>query len=164
MSETSGATGSAAAPSAGEILAFETAVRDLVGLALRSVERVDISLPQFRLLLSLRESGPSSSSDCARALGVVGSTITRLADRLHSSGHLVRGADPDNRSIVVLTLTDAGRRVVDEVTAHRRSELHRLLEHLDPALRASCSEALHHLHEVLATEPTDGARHHHVPM
>ena len=43
--------------SADELVAFEIAARDLVGLALRSVENLEVSLPQFRLLLVLHEQG-----------------------------------------------------------------------------------------------------------
>ncbi|BDH56189.1 MarR family winged helix-turn-helix transcriptional regulator [Tsukamurella sp. PLM1] len=134
-----------------EVRAFETATRDLVGLALRSVEQIDLSLPQFRLLQVLVEQGPSSAIQCAVALGVVGSTVTRLADRLHASGHLERRADPSNRSMVELQVTPAGRKVVRTVTEHRRRELRAALAHLDPAARAACSAALRALHDTLDT-------------
>lgn len=133
-----------------ELVTFEVATRDLVGLALRSVDHQPVSLPQFRLLLVLHELGRSSSTQCAQALGVVGSSVTRLADRLHASGHLVRGSDPGNRSVVTLELTDSGRQVVKQVTMHRRRELRRVLDRLDPAERASCAGALARVHDMLA--------------
>jgi DNA-binding MarR family transcriptional regulator len=136
--------------SAEELLAFEVATRDLVGLALRSIEELEVSLSQFRLLLVLREQGRSTSTQCAEALGVVGSSVTRLADRLDASGHLVRGVDPGNRSIVTLELTEAGRRVVRRVETRRRRELRRMLDRLDPAARAACASTLGALHELLA--------------
>jgi DNA-binding MarR family transcriptional regulator len=132
-----------------DVVAFEVATRDLVGLALRSVENLEVSLPQFRLLLTLHELGRSTSTRCAQALGVAGSSVTRLADRLHSSGHLIRGADPSNRSIVTLELTDSGRRAVRQVTTRRRRELSRALDRLDPAARASCVATLRTLHQLL---------------
>jgi len=141
--------------SATELVAFEAAARDLVGLALRSVERLEVSLSQFRLLLVLSERGRSSSTECATALGVVGSSVTRLADRLHTSGHLVRGADPDNRSVVTLELTDAGRRVVRQVTTRRRRELRQVLDRLDPAERATCAGVLEKVHRMLADAQAD---------
>jgi DNA-binding MarR family transcriptional regulator len=138
--------------SADELVAFEAAARDLVGLALRSVENLEVSLSQFRLLLVLHEQGPLSSTQCAQALGVVGSSVTRMVDRLHASGHLVRGTDPGNRSVVMLELTDAGRRVVRQVTTRRRRELRRMLNRLDPVERATCAAALTQLHELLDVE------------
>ncbi|MCF8601949.1 MarR family transcriptional regulator [Gordonia sp. HY442] len=147
-----------------EVLAFESATRDLVGLALRSVDSLDISLPQFRLLLALHELGPSSSVACARALGIVGSSVTRLADRLHTSGHLVRSIDSTNRSVVTLQLTDAGRRSVAHVVDRRRHELSMALDSLDAQQRATCADALRRLHEVLDTGDSDHESRRHLPL
>lgn len=131
------------------MLTFETATRDLVGLALQSVADLETSLPQFRLLNVLYEQGPTGSSQVAHALGVVGSTVTRLADRLDASGHLVRGAAPDNRSVVTLTLTSRGRELVEQVLNQRRRDLRRALDNLDPEERAACAATLGTLHGVL---------------
>jgi DNA-binding MarR family transcriptional regulator len=138
-------------------LAFEVATRDLVGVALSSVEHLEVSLPQYRLLLLLHTVGRASSTQCAEALGVVGSSVTRLADRLHATGHLVRGVDPDNRSVVTLELTDAGRRVVRQVTTRRRRQLSRVLDRLDPARRAACARVLDERLRMLAETCTEAA-------
>lgn len=138
-----------------ELVAFEVATRDLVGVALRSVDRLEVSLPQFRLLLVLHELGRSTSTQCAHALAVAGSSVTRLADRLHASGHLIRGADPANRSVVTLELTEQGRKLVKQVIVRRRRELSRALDRLDPAERAACAAALRSLHDHLGDQPTD---------
>lgn len=144
--------------SADELMAFEVATRDLVGLALSSIEGLEVSLPQFRLLLVLRESGPLSSTACAQELGVAGSSVTRLADRLDASGHLVRGSDPTNRSVVTLALTDAGRRVVEEVEGRRQRVLRSALDRLDPEQRAVCAEALTAMHAWVREAGLSGAR------
>jgi DNA-binding MarR family transcriptional regulator len=146
-----------------ELVAFEVATRDLVGVALRSVDRLEVSLPQFRLLLVLHEHGRSSSTHCAQALNVAGSSVTRLADRLHASGHLIRVADESNRSVVILELTAPGRRLVKQVTARRRRELSRVIGLLDPATRAVCAAALTSLHERLGDDYT-GDLHSPVPL
>lgn len=143
-----------------ELAAFEAATADLAGLALRSVENLDVSLPQFRLLLVLHDRGPTGSTQCAQALGVAGSSVTRLADRLHASGHLVRGTDPANRSVVTLELTEHGRRVVQEVVARRRRQFRRVLDRLDPADRSAATAALEKLHDLLGPDTADDARGH----
>ena len=143
----------------GELQAFEAATRDLVGLALRSVDHLEVSLPQFRLLLVLHELGSVTSTQCAEALGVVGSSVTRLADRLDASGHLVRGTDPRHRSIVTLQLTDAGRRVVRKVVARRQRELSQVLDQLEPTERAACAASLEALHRALLGTVTDAGDH-----
>ena len=146
-----------------ELNAFETALRDLVGVALRSLETLDgaVSLPQFRLLLVLHEHGRSPSTRVAEALGLAGSSVTRLADRLAASGHLIRGAEPANRSVVTLELTASGSRLVQEATTRRRQELARLLQHLDPAIRAACAQGLRDLHTQMGDGYTAGL---HSPM
>jgi DNA-binding MarR family transcriptional regulator len=144
--------------SAEELSAFEVATRDLVGVALSSVEQIEVSLSQYRLLLVLQSLGRASSTQCAEALGVAGSSVTRLADRLHASGHLLRGVDPDNRSAVTLELTTEGRRVVRGVTNHRRRQLRRVLDRLDPDARASCAAVLQELHEMLADAGAGSSR------
>ena len=154
--------GEPAKTSANELVTFEVATRDLVGLALRSVEALEISLSQFRLLLVLHQHGRSSSTQCAQALGVQGSSVTRLADRLHASGHLVRGADSGNRSVVTLELTASGRRVVRQVRTRRRRELRRVLDRLDPAERATCAAALEEVHRMVGPENADP--HHRLPL
>ena len=134
-----------------DLRAFEVATRDLVGVALRSIEGgdVDVTLPQLRLLMVLSEEGTVSSSQAARALGVAASTVTRLADRLLASGHLRRGADQSNRSVVTLESTARGRAVVEQVNARRQGELRRILDQLDPTERSDCAATLRRIHECL---------------
>lgn len=139
-----------------ELATFEVATRDLVGVALASIEDLDVSLPQLRLLVVLEELGRSSSTRCARALGVAGSSVTRMVERLHSAGLLDRGTDPDNRSVVTLELTDAGRRVVRQVRSRRRRRLGEILDRLEPDERATCAAALEKLHRMLVDDGGDG--------
>lgn len=143
-----------------ELLAFEVATRDLVGVALRSLDALAgaVSLPQFRLLLVLHERGRSTSTQVAHALGSAGSSVTRLGDRLHAAGYLVRGTDPANRSIVTLELTDRGADLVAQVTARRRQELSRALQRLTASERAACARGLRRLHDTLSAADTAPAR------
>jgi len=147
--------GGKAGSTAREAAAFESATRDLVGVALRSVEGLEVSLPQFRLLRVLDDLGEAGATRCAEVLGLAGSSVTRLVDRLDASGHLVRRPDPSNRSAVLLALTDTGRRLVREVETRRRRQLDEALDRLDPDERTRCVAALERLHEVLKTPRDD---------
>jgi DNA-binding MarR family transcriptional regulator len=144
-----------AEPSEGELEAFQAATRDLVGIALQSLEVTgrQVSLPQLRMLLALDELGRSPSSRIARALGLGASSVTRLADRLVESGHVVRGSDPSHRSVVTLDLTPSGADLVSAVLAHRRERFHRALRGLTPTQRAATAEGLRALHAALAADP-----------
>lgn len=139
------------APTDDEIEAFQTATRDLIGVALRSLEVMhgEVSLPQLRLLLVLHDLGPSQSSHVAHALGLGASSVTRLADRLVASGHIVRGGDPHHRSVVTLALSPAGRRLVTEVLDWRRTELARILAQIGPEQRAATAAGMRALHRVI---------------
>lgn len=137
-----------AGPTDGEIQAFQTAARDLIGVALHSLEVLDgeVSLPQFRLLLTLRDLGRAPSARVAHALGLGASSVTRLADRLEGSGHLVRGRDARHRGVVTLEPTGRGLRLVDEVLTWRERELARVLAMLEPGQRAATAAGLRAFH------------------
>jgi DNA-binding MarR family transcriptional regulator len=137
-----------------EIAAFQVATRDLVGVALRSLDALkgEVSLAQFRLLFALHELGRCPSSQVARALGVQASSVTRLADRLFASGHVQRGTDPRSRRVVVLELTDRGKQLVEAVLAQRRAEIVRYLDRMPPEERAAAAAGLRCLHEVIIKE------------
>src|SRR6476661_4796502 len=130
--------------------ALQQVTRDLLGLAVRSVDEVgEVSLPQMRLLFALRDGGQATCTQLAHVLDVNGSSVTRLADRLAASGHLVRLADPDSRSRVLLSLTEHGNDVIDAVLAWRSRELTRALHTLDAPTLDSLTRTLDVLHERL---------------
>jgi DNA-binding MarR family transcriptional regulator len=130
--------------------ALQVVTRDLLGLAVRSVDEVgEVSLPQMRLLFALRDEGESSCTDLAHVLGVSGSSVTRLADRLVASGHITRAGDPGSRSRVLLALTEHGVDVIEAVLAWRSRELTRALHSLDAAALGSLTDSLNVLHDAL---------------
>jgi DNA-binding MarR family transcriptional regulator len=123
---------------------LQAATRVLAGIALRSLDMLDgsVSLAQFRLLAVLADLGPSRSGRVAQALGIEPSTVTRLADRLVSSGHVERGREPGHRSVVTLELTGRGRDLVTRVHDWRRAELLQILDRLDVADQEAAATVL----------------------
>ena len=91
-----------------EVDIFVAVTRDLVGVALRSIAPESISVPQFRLLLTLHEQGRLPSAQVARTLEIAPSSVTRLADRLVAAGLVDRGGIPEHRGVVALSLRPAG--------------------------------------------------------
>ena len=144
-------------PSSREIRAFHDAGRDLIGIALRSLDVVGggLSLPKFRMLLVLSELGRVPSVRVAEELGVNASSVSRLADRMVEEGFVNRGTDDHSRSVVTLELSDEGWRLVDRVVAWRHDELGRLLAGIDPELRASATTALERFAEEAAVTYSD---------
>lgn len=136
--------------------ALQQVTRDLLGLAVRSVDEVgEVSLPQMRLLFALRDEGQASCTHLAHVLAVSGSSVTRLADRLVESGHVSRAGDPGSRSRVLLALTDHGEEVIDAVLAWRSRELSRALGSLERPALAFLADSLTVLHHALRRDHDD---------
>lgn len=120
-----------------DVAAFEQLTRALVGITLASLEVLDgaVSVPQFRLLLTLDGLGRVPSSALAAGLGMGASSVTRLVDRLQAAGFVARGADAASRSIVTVEVTAAGRELVTAVVDRRHALLEEVLDRMDPAGR-----------------------------
>ncbi|GAA3452459.1 MarR family winged helix-turn-helix transcriptional regulator [Dactylosporangium matsuzakiense] len=105
--------------------ALLAASRAMVGIAARSLADIDpdVTLPQYRALIVLAARGPQRVADISAELQVVASTGTRMCDRLVRKGLARRSRPTSDRRVVKLTLTAAGRRLVNKVTESRRKQL-----------------------------------------
>lgn len=124
--------------------AFLAAGRAFVGVAARSLAGldVDVTLTQFRTLIVLASRGPRRAVDIATELRVNPSTGTRMCDRLVRKGLVRRTRRPEDRRVVRLTLTAAGRGLVADVSRRRRQELTRLVAAIPPERYAELIETL----------------------
>jgi len=120
------------------------ASRALLGVVARSVvATLDVvSLPQFRVLVVLSSAGPTRMGAVAERMGVIPSTFSRFIDRMVAGGWVERSASPDSRREVLLELTESGRRLVDDVTERRRSDIFAILSTMTPDQRAALQHAL----------------------
>ncbi|MGH3244870.1 MAG: MarR family transcriptional regulator [Trebonia sp.] len=118
-----------------DVTAFELLTRALIGIAMESIHVAggQVSLPQFRLLLTLDGLGRVPSSKLAAQLGLAASAITRMVDRLQQAELVQRGTDPRSRSIVTVELTATGRHLVASVLARRHERLAAVLDRMSPA-------------------------------
>jgi DNA-binding MarR family transcriptional regulator len=103
--------------------------RVLVGISTRSLQATahDVTLPQCRALATLGQRGPLSLVGLAEALQVNPSTATRMCERLIEKG-LVQRARAERG--VSLDLSEAGKRVVLDITRARRRELDQIVSKL----------------------------------
>jgi DNA-binding MarR family transcriptional regulator len=101
------------------------ASRALVAVAARSLADLaeDVTLPQYRVLVELASRGPQRSADLGEALGVERSTAGRMCDRRVRKGLVQRRRETGDRRAVRISVTAAGRALVDAVTRRRRSEI-----------------------------------------
>jgi DNA-binding MarR family transcriptional regulator len=75
-----------------------------------------LTLSAYRIL-SLVAEGNERSSQIAGRLALARPTISNAVDQLVERGLLQRGANPDDRRAVVLTVTDEGRAAIAEADA-----------------------------------------------
>jgi DNA-binding MarR family transcriptional regulator len=121
--------------------------RAVVGMTTRSLNQVgaDVTLTQYRSLVVLASRGPQRTADLAAELGIQPSTATRLCDRLAARGFVRRQPGEDDRRVVLVVLTDAGRNLVGQAMAGRRELLADLLQRVrvtDPQAFAEVATAL----------------------
>jgi DNA-binding MarR family transcriptional regulator len=136
------------------VTAVLTASRVLLGVAVRSLAEVEdtVTIPQFRTLVVLQAHGQMNLNRLAGLLDVTPSTALRMIDRLLAAELVSRRDNPDNRREVLLELTDAGRSIVERVTAKRRAEIARIVAGMPAGRRAELTAALRAFAEA-ADEP-----------
>jgi DNA-binding MarR family transcriptional regulator len=120
------------------------ASRALVAVAARSLADLaeDVTLAQYRALVELAARGPQRPADLASTLGVDRSTATRMCDRLVRKQLVQRRRISADRRVVRISLTPAGRALVEEVTRRRRVEIAQILRRMPRTDRASALAAL----------------------
>ena len=121
-----------------------TASRTLVAVAEQSLGAAaeETTLAQYRALVVLSSRGAQRMVDLAAALRVTPSTAGRMCDRLLRKGLIRRNRARADRREVQVSITAAGRQVVDEATARRRALLAEILGRLPAAQQAAVADAL----------------------
>jgi DNA-binding MarR family transcriptional regulator len=120
------------------------ASRALVAIATRSLGAAaeETTIAQYRALVVLASRGPQRMTGLAEALGVAPSTAGRMCDRLVRKGLVRRSRARADRRSVQVSITPAGRRVVDEATARRRALIAETLARLPPKTQQAVAGAL----------------------
>lgn len=120
------------------------ASRVLVAVAARSLAAatVEVTLPQYRALVVLASRGPQRVAELADALAVGPSTATRMCDRLVRKKLVRRHRPAADRRTVRIALTGDGDRLVHDVTAHRRTDISRIVRKVPAADRPAVVTAL----------------------
>jgi DNA-binding MarR family transcriptional regulator len=126
------------------VTALLTASRALVGVSARSLVGVEdtVTLTQFRTLVVLHAHGVSRLNRLSERLKVNASTTLRTVERLKTAGLVDRRENPEDRREVIIELTERGRRLVDEVTARRRSAIEVIVLAMPAEQRTAMVDAL----------------------
>lgn len=82
-----------------------------------------LSMSVIGTLHHLRKDDPIGVSGLGEHLGVSSAAASQMLDRLVEEGLIVRSEDPDDRRMKRISLTDKGRRILDESVDARLSWL-----------------------------------------
>jgi DNA-binding MarR family transcriptional regulator len=121
-----------------------TASRSLVAVATRSLGAAaqETSIAQYRARVVLASRGPQRMAGLAAGLDVAPSTAGRMCDRLVRKGLIRRHRARADRRAVLVSVTPAGRQVVDQATTRRRALIEDILGKLPPARQQAIAAAL----------------------
>ena len=121
-----------------------SASRSLMAVATRSpgAAAEETTIAQYRVLVVLASRGPQRIVDLAAALDVTPSTAGRMCDRLVRKGLIRRHRARADRRAVLVSVTAAGRLVVDQATARRRALIEEILATPREDARRAIAEAL----------------------
>lgn len=117
-----------------------------------------INRGDFDVLATLRRAGPPyrlSPKALTLSLMLTSGGMTGRIDRLESRGLVARSPDPTDRRGLTITLTDAGRTLVDRAVVAGLDAQRKVLERLPAADRVVLSRLLRELLAAADPEPTD---------
>jgi DNA-binding MarR family transcriptional regulator len=101
-----------------------------------------LTASQTELLRVVHRAPGVSVAEAAAELGLVANTVSTLVGRLTDQGLLLRVADPRDRRVARLTLTELARREIDAWRDRRAAEVAQVLDAMEPAELAALRAAL----------------------
>jgi DNA-binding MarR family transcriptional regulator len=93
---------------------------------------LEMSTPQFKALLLISEEEGIRMRELARKMGGSFSNATVLVDRLVERGLVERLAEPEDRRVVLVRVSEEGRRLIEQLVTSWRAITTSLLETLAP--------------------------------
>jgi DNA-binding MarR family transcriptional regulator len=97
----------------------------------RDWHRVDLTMPQLKVLFSLFVDGPLACSSLAEAVGVSLPTINGVLERLKERGLIARRPDRQDRRRVLNSLTARGHHLIEGLWTSHHDWLSELLDRMD---------------------------------
>jgi DNA-binding MarR family transcriptional regulator len=105
----------------------DQAFRDLFPIVPKEWLRLDLTMPQLKVVLLLFTGGPARMSVIASDLGVSLATATGVVDRLVQRGLVAREGDPEDRRVVLCRLSEKGEKLMGGLWQVSREQLRGLM-------------------------------------
>lgn len=96
---------------------------DVIRIGMRSQLDSRLSVPQFRCLNFIDRVPGSSVGAVAAFLGVTMPTASAMVDRLVRAGHVLAASDAGDRRRSQLTISSAGKALLEQVRSDARHDL-----------------------------------------
>ncbi len=131
-----------------QALDFLMMMMDFYHEKLFKTERAELSgiqAARYRLLIQLYETPMLSMSSLGRRLYISRPYMTALVDGLVKDGLVERHYTPDDRRVINVSISDAGRETVRSMKSRIRTQMRGLLSHLpesDLQTLCSCGEKI----------------------
>ncbi len=132
--------------------AYWTVIHNSDALRLRVWEEHGVSLPQLRILFTLRQIPDATTSTLAKHLGLTAPTVSAQVDKLVRRSLITRGDRADDRRVIPLALTESGRDVVGAISQAHRVYLNALAGDLGADL-VGITDAMELLADAIARRP-----------
>jgi DNA-binding MarR family transcriptional regulator len=116
----------------GIIAGFRSALRELRCLGSERLVRQGVSMTQLHVMSLIERHGEMPMSRVAETLDVSLSNATGIVDRMEERGFVERVRVADDRRVVLVRVTDDGRRILDEVEVLKDDLLGAILDRLSP--------------------------------
>ncbi|WP_028045830.1 MarR family winged helix-turn-helix transcriptional regulator [Cellulomonas sp. URHE0023] len=97
------------------LVSWQVSKVNTVGSRLTSARMPLTGRADFAVLAALEEYGTLSQAELGRRLGLDRNDVNGVVNRLQGGGHLTRDVDLADRRRNTLSLTDAGRRYLDDL-------------------------------------------------
>jgi DNA-binding MarR family transcriptional regulator len=123
----------------------------LARVAERALLRVELTLPQYRMLSVLTAATPATASRVAWLLSVKPATVTAVMDGLVAGGYVRREPDPHDRRKVTHVVTSAGQHLLATANEEIRHRLAGLASFLDEEQAEQAMAALALWHRALTS-------------
>ena len=116
----------------------------------------ELTLPQLRALKTIALRSDCTMGELAKRLNISLGAATGLVDRLIQHGLVRRDADPQDRRVVRVRLTDTGRRAHEAAVRETRRRIRAALQSLSAGERAQVAAALALLRKALPAADQPG--------
>ncbi len=96
-------------------------------------EEFGISIPEWRVLAHLNHAGPVSVRDIEARADMEKSKVSRAVSRLEAAGYVSKAVNDDDKRLLVVQLTDAGRALLRRLLPVAMQFQAEMLSRLGPA-------------------------------